>query len=126
MKKHRIETEGNSQGLTHNPFAALRSEGQAAQSTPIEPVLDSEQIVSPKTAVVVRREKKGRRGKTVTRISGMDLAAPKLDELKRELTKALGCGGTIEEADVLLQGDLTARAAKWLGEHLKVPVTIGN
>ena len=56
-------------------------------------------------------EKKGRRGKTVTRVSGVpakDLAA-----LCKEMKKALGCGATIEDADLILLGDLVQRAVAW-------------
>ena len=61
--------------------------------------------------LVVRMEKKGRRGKTVTRVSGVptkDLAA-----LCKEMKKALGCGATIEDADLILLGDLVQRAVAW-------------
>lgn len=63
------------------------------------------------TKLVVRMEKKGRRGKTVTRVSGVpqnDLAA-----LCKEMKKALGCGATIEDADLILLGDLVSRAVAW-------------
>ena len=75
-----------------------------AQTTPVAPVRFPNKLV-------VRMEKKGRRGKTVTRISGVptkDLAA-----LCKEMKKALGCGATIEDVDLILLGDLTERAVAW-------------
>ena len=61
--------------------------------------------------LVVRMEKKGRRGKTVTRISGVP--AKELVPLCKEMKKALGCGATIEEADLIILGDLVERAVGW-------------
>ena len=62
--------------------------------------------------VVVRRETKGRGGKTVTRISG--LPAARLDALAPQMKKALGCGAVREGDDLLLLGSLVDRAAEWL------------
>ena len=61
--------------------------------------------------LVVRRENKGRAGKTVTRISG--LPRTELAALAKELKKALGCGATVEGEDLLLLGSLVDRAAAW-------------
>ena len=45
--------------------------------------------------VRIRRETKGRRGKTVTVISGLALAPAELDELAADLKKRCGVGGTM-------------------------------
>ncbi len=129
MKKPRINQDDRPDGLTHNPFAALGSSGSgdAGSRTP-EPAPDpSEPDVAERAdRIVVRREKKGRGGKTVTRVSGLTLEPPALSELAREMKRALGCGATVEAADVLLQGALTERAAEWLRSRLGARVTIGN
>jgi len=127
MKKREIKTDGEPSGLTHNPFAALRADGKPAAS-------ESKPAPTPSTAassdgsskIVVRREKKGRRGKTVTRVCGLGLANDKLTELQRELKRSLGCGASIEDEEIILQGELTERAAKWLRERLGQSVTVGN
>lgn len=62
--------------------------------------------------IVVRRENKGRAGKTVTRISG--LPAAELAVLAKEMKKALGCGATVEADDLVLLGSLVDRASAWL------------
>jgi translation initiation factor 1 len=74
----------------------------------------------------VRREKKGRGGKTVTRVTGLGPAGADLPQLARELKRALGCGASVDGTDVLLQGSMTERAAAWLEERFEVPVSIGN
>jgi translation initiation factor 1 len=120
MKKPRPPQDDRPGGLTHNPFAALRPEGRS--ESPAAPSPEP-----PRSGrLVVRREKKGRGGKTVTRVSGLELGEVELEQLAREMKRALGCGATVEEADILLQGALTERAAKWLRERTGAAVTIGN
>ncbi|MFT5287081.1 MAG: translation initiation factor 1 [Planctomycetota bacterium] len=135
MKKKRIDVDDAPKGLTHNPFASLlpKPEGRETDATKRTANLAStarastaSDSTSQAAKVVVRREKKGRGGKTVTRVTGIDMPGQQLDELKREMTRALGCGGTIDVDDIVVQGDLTERAASWLGERLGVKVTIGN
>ena len=62
--------------------------------------------------IVVRRETKGRKGKTVTRISG--LHEEELPALGKALKVALGCGASVEGGDLVLLGSLVERAATWL------------
>ncbi|HEU0264816.1 MAG TPA: translation initiation factor Sui1 [Geobacterales bacterium] len=55
--------------------------------------------------VRIRRESKGRGGKTVTVIDGLPLAAEALKELAGELKKKCGSGGTIKDWQLEIQGD---------------------
>jgi translation initiation factor 1 len=55
--------------------------------------------------VRLRREVKGRGGGTVIVISGIPLAAPELKELAGVLKKKCGCGGTVKDGVVEIQGD---------------------
>lgn len=55
--------------------------------------------------VRVRREKKGRRGKTVTTIAGLPLAGDALAELAGELKRRCGTGGAVKDGVVEIQGD---------------------
>ena len=132
MKKREIKTDGEPSGLTHNPFAALRADGKPAASeskpapTPSTAASSTAASSDGSSKIVVRREKKGRRGKTVTRVCGLGLANDKLTELQRELKRSLGCGASIEDEEIILQGELTERAAKWLRERLGQSVTVGN
>ena len=62
--------------------------------------------------VVVRHERKGHGGKTVTVVTGV--AAFALDSMCAEMKRALGCGARVEDGAVVLQGDLVPRAIAFL------------
>jgi translation initiation factor 1 len=112
---HVIDTSGGAK-LTHNPFAALAGAPSEpapvpAETAPAGAMPDAEPIrFAPK--VVVRREKKGRGGKTVTRIAGIDAAHR--ERVAGRMKSALGCGAVVEDEDVVLLGALVDRAADWL------------
>ena len=55
--------------------------------------------------VRVRREKKGRGGKTVTTVSGLSLDSTKLKELASELKRKCGSGGSVVNGVIEVQGD---------------------
>jgi translation initiation factor 1 len=76
--------------------------------------------------IVLRRERKGRGGKTVTIVSGVTLPPPALDTLARDLRKALGTGAAVEGRDIVVHGDQTERLHAWLLAHGATKVVIGN
>ena len=53
----------------------------------------------------VRRESKGRGGKTVTTISGVPLPADQLKELASTLKRRCGTGGALKDGVIEIQGD---------------------
>lgn len=53
----------------------------------------------------VRRETKGRGGKTVTSITGVPLAEEPLKELATLLKRRCGCGGSLKDGVIEIQGD---------------------
>jgi len=53
----------------------------------------------------VRREKKGRGGKTVTTVTGVPLPQAELRELAKELRRHCGSGGTLKGEVIEIQGD---------------------
>jgi translation initiation factor 1 len=55
--------------------------------------------------VRVCRETKGRSGKGVTVITGLPLATYELDGLAKELKQKCGCGGTVKNGNIEIQGD---------------------
>lgn len=55
--------------------------------------------------VRLRREVKGRGGGTVIVISGVPLDVPHLKELAGVLKKRCGCGGTVKDGVIEIQGD---------------------
>jgi translation initiation factor 1 len=56
-------------------------------------------------AVRVGRETQGRKGKGVTVISGLPLAADGLEQLATQLKKRCGSGGTVRGGLIEIQGD---------------------
>jgi translation initiation factor 1 len=53
----------------------------------------------------VRRETKGRAGRTVTTISGLPLPPDELHALARELKRRCGTGGALKKGVIEIQGD---------------------
>jgi len=76
--------------------------------------------------LIVRRERKGHGGKTVTVVDGLAGSPASLDALARALRKALGCGSWVEDGRVVLQGDRPDAAAAWLTRNGARQVTRGN
>jgi translation initiation factor 1 len=76
--------------------------------------------------LVVRRERKGRGGKTATVVEGIRVSPSALDRIARELRRALGCGAGVEDGCVVVQGDQADRVERWLVEHGAPKVVIGN
>jgi translation initiation factor 1 len=55
--------------------------------------------------VRIQRETKGRKGKGVTLITGLDLEPRQLKELAKELKQRCGTGGTVKDGVIEIQGD---------------------
>jgi translation initiation factor 1 len=132
-KKQEPKVEARTEALRHNPFAALArgveqppAEAVEAKATeaPPEPVEAARAVPRLTAKLVVRRETKGRGGKTVTRISG--LPPEHLEDLAARMKKALGCGAVVEGAELLLLGSLVPRAAAWLRAEGATRVVEGN
>ncbi len=64
--------------------------------------------------VRVLRDRKGRGGKTVTRITGLPLTAAELKKLCKQLKGMLGGGGAVKGGELELQGDHRDRLVAWL------------
>jgi translation initiation factor 1 len=58
---------------------------------------------------VVRYERKGRGGKEATVIEQLGLSAGDLETWCRDLKRALGCGGAVEQTAIALSGDQRGR-----------------
>ena len=66
------------------------------------------QVPADDSVVRVRLETKGRKGKGVTVISGVPLAAPELADLCKQLKQRCGSGGTVKDSTIEIQGDHSA------------------
>lgn len=121
-KKEKISLEDGAKGFSHNPFAQLWGASKDAASGHMETPTSGEDTgpaaplkLNEIRKVVLRRERKGRGGKTVTLIEGLEgFDAPSLDELARQARKSLGCGAAVEEGIIVVQGDQRDRLETWL------------
>ncbi|MFA0568403.1 stress response translation initiation inhibitor YciH [Vibrio gallaecicus] len=70
--------------------------------TPEEP-----KVERPKGDGIVRiqKETKGRKGKGVSVVSGLDLDDAPLKLMAAELKKVCGCGGSVKDGNIEIQGD---------------------
>jgi translation initiation factor 1 len=112
----------------HNPFAALRvltdhapATGDAEETrAPASP-----EASKPVPRAVVRLERTGRGGKAVTVVEHLALETAARDEWLKALKAALGCGGTVEEERLVLQGDQRKRLPSLLRERGVKKVILG-
>ncbi len=94
--------------------ALLQAQGLQARQ-PVEPLKPSPPAAQPAQGrVVLRQEKKGRKGKTVTTLNGLGLDRPQLEAMARRLRRTLGCGSSIDGEQIVLQGDQRGPAGELL------------
>ena len=137
MSKDKISTEGG-QGLGQNPFGALSSAG-----LPLAPKAAAEPgdranmggASKPKPAapaknrgrVDIRRETGNRGGKTVTVVDGfVGIGLPEKEQLAKKMRAACGCGGTVKDGAIEIQGDQREKIAAILSEAGFRPVFAGG
>ncbi|MUK45749.1 stress response translation initiation inhibitor YciH [Aliivibrio fischeri] len=53
----------------------------------------------------IQRETKGRKGKGVCVVTGLDMEDTQLKLLAAQLKKVCGCGGSVKDGDIEIQGD---------------------
>src|SRR5512144_187071 len=73
---------------------------------------------------VVRLERKHRGGKEVTVVEKLDLKPTELAQWCKDLKQSLGCGGTVEDGAIILQGDLRTRVPDLLTKKGVAKVTV--
>ena len=77
--------------------------------------------------VEIRRETGGRGGKTVTTVSGfVGIGLPEKEQLTKKMRGACGCGGTVKDGAIEIQGDQREKMAKILVEAGFRPVMAGG
>ncbi len=110
-------------GPFNNPFSSLSSlKGQLPEGKPVAPKQKKEPIPA---RAVVRLERKGRGGKEVTVVSHLELKPDALAVWLKALKSELGCGGSLEDDALVLQGDQRERARAVLVSRGVARVTIG-
>lgn len=92
-----------------------KSRGRLVYSTdpsaqPREESADQDAVSLPpgEQVAAIRRERKGRKGRTVTVVDRLVLAPEDLKALGKRLKQACGTGGTVKEGRIEIQGDRRA------------------
>lgn len=130
-KKARISTDAAGE-LRSNPFAALTDAIDRVPDGVARPPASTPEAPEPSPAdiyggkLVVRREKKGRGGKSATIIEGLRADEAELDAVAHRLRKALGCGVRVEAANIVVQGNQTDRVRAWLQVEGAARIVLGN
>lgn len=118
MAKKKREDRSTSEAPSgfESPFAKLAAlkaslPTSEAAAPPVEEGPTTSQAGAFPRKAIVRRERAGRGGRTVTKIEGLGLDEAALTTLADEMKRDLGCGAFVEDGAVVLQGDLEERAA---------------
>lgn len=75
-------------------------------SQPVDACTCKQQVIPEGDGIArVRRESKGRGGKTVTTVTGVPLPLDQLKELASTLKRRCGTGGALKEGVIEIQGD---------------------
>ena len=127
----KIPTDGGG-GLGQNPFAALSGAGLPAaadagmkkpETGKAGPVPEARN----RGRVDIVRETGNRGGKTVTVVKGfIGIGLPEKEQLAKKMRAACGCGGTVKDGQIELQGDKREQVAKILAEAGFRPVFAGG
>jgi translation initiation factor 1 len=128
---------GGGKGLAQNPFAALSSAGlpvtpkvvleqAAVKESPLGTTGSTSQSKN-RGRVDIRRETGNRGGKTVTVIDGFTgIGLPEKEALAKKMRAACGCGGTVKDGAIEIQGDQRENVARILSEAGFRPVFAGG
>ena len=80
----------------------------------------------PDGIIRIRRETKGRKGKTVTTVFGFDLDDQAVKALAKDLKQHCGTGGSVKDGVIVVQGDHRGAVKGFLeGNGFKVKVAGG-
>lgn len=80
----------------------------------IEPDPEPENLPEGDGIVRLRRETKGRKGKGVTIVTGLNKPQAELKAIAKKLKQHCGVGGSVKDYDIELQGDQRDSIENWL------------
>jgi translation initiation factor 1 len=125
----KVPTDGG-QSLGQNPFDALSGAGLPAAPQATAPHGGKAPPAVPaknRGRVDIKRTTAGRGGKTVTVVAGfVGIGLPEKESLAKKMRNACGCGGTVKDGDIEIQGDQRDKIAQILAEAGFRPVFAGG
>lgn len=125
----KIPTDGGG-SLGQNPFGALSSVGLPTAPKVVLEAAAAKAAAKPEKnrgRVDIRRETGNRGGKTVTVVSGFTgIGLPEKEQLAKKMRAACGCGGTVKDGQIEIQGDQRETIARILAEAGFRPVFAGG
>lgn len=123
----KVPTDGGG-ALGSNPFAALSGAGlRAAPNQPLPPPPSAPPARRNRGRVDVKRTTAGRGGKTVTLVTGFTgIGLPEKESLCKKMRQACGCGGTVKDGEIEIQGDQREKIAQILADAGFRPVFAGG
>jgi translation initiation factor 1 len=123
----RISTDGG-KGLGQNPFGALDGAGLGRASVPARSVATTAAAPARNRGRVdITRETGGRGGKTVTIVDGfLGIGLPEKERLVKKMRAACGCGGTVKDGLIVIQGDQREAVSRILADAGFRPVFAGG
>ncbi len=135
----KVPTDGG-QSLGQNPFGALSGAGlpsapqnaagavgQGRSGTTAPTGTKPAAPAKNRGRVDIKRTTAGRGGKTVTLVTGfVGIGLPEKESLAKKMRNACGCGGTVKDGDIEIQGDQREKIAAILSEAGFRPVFAGG
>ena len=129
MSRDKLPTGGGSD-LSQNPFGALSGVGLPTGPGPNEKLPEKSVRTQPEKSrgrVDIIRETGNRAGKTVTVVTNfIGIGLPEKEQLAKKMRAACGCGGTVKEGRIEIQGDQRETVAKILTDAGFRPVFAGG
>ena len=101
---------------TFSDLAELAGRRQVPVVLPGTPVSQKQKYDGNGSTVHLSLESHGRKGKSVTIVSGLHHNPAAMEDIARILKQFCGTGGTVKEGTIELQGDQRVRAAEKLKE----------
>jgi translation initiation factor 1 len=122
---------GGGDGLGQNPFGSLSNAGLRSIPNPATGATAAPKVEprpeKNRGRVDIRRETGNRGGKTVTVIDGFTgIGLPEKEQLAKKMRAACGCGGTVKDGVIEIQGDQRTTVARILAEAGFRPVLAGG
>jgi translation initiation factor 1 len=124
---NKVPTDGG-QSLGSNPFAGLSNAGlPVAPQSALQPAAKRDAPARNRERVDIKRTTAGRGGKTVTLVTGfVGIGLPEKESLAKKMRNACGCGGTVKDGDIEIQGDQREKIAQILTDAGFRPVFAGG